>query len=299
MQPKTTPITGLAKPVVEKRNPTYSVTTAAMTTTRVDIKGATPAYPPLPTVFYTPEAKVQMDFIVDYCDEEVGWMCYVQEVGNDFLITDVYVPKQEVHATETDISAEALNELAFKLMDEHKDPGQLIGWFHSHVDMAVSPSLQDEHMVEDFLENNPVFIRGIVNKKGASKVDVYYRDFGIAYTCVPTRVFYNMETDPTEGLAELLDKNVTEIDDVYVPFHAEKGQWDNWPKKTYTAPHKGLRSITPDNDLPRAFDTGFGKAWDETTPLKHRPQRWREDDAYWDIGYDFDKEADEKQAFED
>ena len=80
------------------------------------------ASPRMPTVFYTPEAWDMVWFIVGVCPQEVGWLGLVDTLPTgDFLITDVYVPEQEVHGTETDIDPEAMTDLAMHLIDQGHD----------------------------------------------------------------------------------------------------------------------------------------------------------------------------------
>ncbi|QIB67130.1 MPN domain-containing protein [Kineobactrum salinum] len=330
-KPGTTPspIRSLPKPTTPAPTFKYKVSTAAMTATRTEIQGAPKSGPQPPRVSYTPEVELQMRYIIAACDDEVGWMCYAEMLEPDsdgadhFLITEIFVPKQEVHATTTEIDPQGLNELAFKLMDEGKDPGKLIGWYHSHVDMGVSPSGQDEEMIQKHLESNPVMIRGIMNKKGASKVDVYYREHGVAFTCVTTGVYYPFTTNPLEGLDEILAKNVVE-QDIYpyngygypnslysgathgIDYYGNARQ----PKTSASSPGKpwntGLagKGVTDeDDDFPSLLntashvETGFGTRWTVNTPLHLRPDEWHEDDAYWEEGHHNDIIADNGNFF--
>lgn len=188
--------------------------------------------PPL-EVRYTPEVWQTISYIVDKQPLEVGWLGLVEETDYGYLITDVFVPKQTVSAAETDIDEDAMAELAIALDDEGKDIGQLLYWGHSHVNMAVSPSAQDEDQVTAFLENCPVFIRGIYNKRGESKVDVYDVARNVIHQCVPDLIDY--PALPDERIAALdvvLKTNVEKR--VYKP-HTQPGKpgAHNWSYKDY------------------------------------------------------------------
>lgn len=211
----TTGNTTTAKATVQRPRSKYTIQTSAMTPGVHPILERERMNVIAPTVYFTPQAYEQMRHIVDICPKEVGWFFLVQELDDgDFLLDSIYIPKQEVTATETDIDADAMTELALKLLDEGKDPSKLYAWFHSHVNMGVSPSGQDEHQVEDYLNVCPVFIRGIVNKKGDMKVDVYYPEYGVAFTCVKTRINYEGIDDTKKAeLSALVKKNVS---DAYV-----------------------------------------------------------------------------------
>jgi hypothetical protein len=172
---------------------------------------STAADMPAPRVFYAPSVYDQIKFLVAYCEKEVGWLGLVDTIGNDYLITEIFVPEQTVSGAETDIEADAMAALAMEIMDANKDPSQLFYWGHSHVNMGVSPSGQDETQIDEYLVDCPRFIRGIYNKRGESKVDVFLREERAVWQCVENRIW-------TPGLAEgelaalkkLVDTNVTE-----------------------------------------------------------------------------------------
>lgn len=180
----------------------YKVNTTSLTESGVvPIKGAT-KYPGEPTIYFTREAWVKQCHLVSKCTKEVGWFALVDydEMYNTFTITELVIPNQEVTSAETDIGKENLADAAMELIEQGKDISKMFAWFHSHVNMGVSPSAQDEYQVEDFLEDLadqpevPAFIRGIQNKQGDLKLDVYYIQHGIAYQNVD--FFVDHDDDP-------------------------------------------------------------------------------------------------------
>lgn len=163
----------------------------------------------IPTVFYTAQVKGIIDYLVHKCPDEVGWLGTVQTLANgDFLIDQIFVPKQTVCATETDIDTTAMGELAEELFNMNKDPSTLIYWGHSHVNMGVTPSGQDETQIAEYLEDCPRFIRGIYNKRGDSKVDVYDVTNRVIHQCVPQRVQYSLPEETRTRLDQLIATNV-------------------------------------------------------------------------------------------
>ena len=144
-------------------------------------------FPKAPEVYYTPLVWESIRYLVDTIPSEVGWLGIadkIEDTGN-YLVTDIYVPEQTVSGVETDISAEALTKLALELESQNIPSEKLIYWGHSHVNMGVTPSMQDELQIEDFLENGcEFFIRGIYNKRGDSKVDVYDSQQNCVHQCV-------------------------------------------------------------------------------------------------------------------
>ena len=289
-------------PVVVKSKPEWDFDTATMTTDMVRLTGPNDDVPAMPTVFYTPEVDAQMKFIVNKCNQEVGWMGLVThyEDQNAFLIHRIMLPQQQVHSATTEISDEGLSEIAEELIAEDVDTSTMYCWYHSHVNMAVSPSQQDENQVAEYMSSCPIFIRGIVNKRGDSKVDVYYRDHNIAYTCVPTAIFYNFDKDPLEGLEELIKKRVKPIVTVYpnswnnhystrgshypsAPVNQQPHNVNNVQYAQTAYPQAGPE--VEEEEMEHLYDsvqdyTGYGYEWDECDPLGLRPPGWAQDSMY-------------------
>jgi len=209
-----------AKPAVKKlRNQMkYKISTTSTTASGVvPINGAT-KYPEEPSIYFTREAWVKQCHLVHKCSKEVGWFALVDydEADNSFTITEIVIPCQEVTAAETDIGKEDLADAAMELIEAGKDTSKMYAWFHSHVNMGVGPSGQDEYQVEDFLEDLadqpevPAFIRGIQNKKGDLKIDVYYIQHGIAYQNVDFNVIHDDDPQWLTDIEIQIKTKVTE-----------------------------------------------------------------------------------------
>jgi len=146
-----------------------------------------------PVVFYTREVEAAIEYIVDKVSSEVGWFGLVEELpSGDYLITDLFIPKQIVTGTTVDMAPDAVADMAHLILELGKDPGNLRYQGHSHVNMGVNPSGTDEDMVDDFLADCPYFIRGIYNKAGESRVDVFDREQGLVFN----RVWAGVEEPP-------------------------------------------------------------------------------------------------------
>ena len=184
----------------------YCISSKSMTPTTSTIvrTSATAA----PMVFYAPLVKAQMDYIIDRCTAEVGWLGLVDKVEGGYLVKKIYVPYQEVSAAETDISVATMIDLAEEIFASNEVTSQLYYWGHSHVNMSVNPSMQDEEQIEEYLEHCPLFIRGIYNKKGDSKVDVYDRDSNIIFQCVRNQVYCELPIDAKTRVDTILTANV-------------------------------------------------------------------------------------------
>lgn len=123
-------------------------------------------------LYILPEARNKMELYCDLSEGEIGWLAYVEQFDKQgFLITDCALLKQEVHATTTEITAEGLLEFWNNTPVEQQAKIKL--WGHSHVNMSVSPSGQDDSQMEYFRDGNPWFIRLITNKKREYHIDIY------------------------------------------------------------------------------------------------------------------------------
>src|SRR5690606_11009605 len=100
----------------------------------------------------------KMFIYVDECNDEIGWLGTAKIMeGNEHnivFIDDVFLFDQEVHATTTEITPEGLTEFANELI-EMGDKGIEIWnnikvWGHSHVNLGVSPSGQDDKQMKTF-----------------------------------------------------------------------------------------------------------------------------------------------------
>jgi len=206
---------------------TYRVNTSSLQGTGiVPIQGAKLPYPDEPQVHFTREAWVKQCHLVDRCSKEVGWFALVDHYDdtNVFVVHEIIIPKQQVSEAETNIGKNDLADAAMELIELGKDTSKMIAWFHSHVNMSVTPSGQDEYQVEDFLEDLagqpeiPAFIRGIQNKKGDLKIDVYYINYGIAYQNVDHFIQYDDDPQWTKDIdAEIKTKVTDQPAYSYVP----------------------------------------------------------------------------------
>lgn len=161
-----------------------------------------------PIVRFTPKTKAVIDYIVANNSQEVGWLGTVKREDNVFTIDNIFIPAQEVSSVETLIDHNAMTALWEEIFSSGGDPSTLFYWGHSHVNMGVSPSGQDEYQVRRFLRGCPVFLRSIHNKAGAIKMDVYDLENRIVSQCVPTSIAYELENEQCKHLDALIKQNV-------------------------------------------------------------------------------------------
>lgn len=203
--------------------------------------------PPSPKLYYTPEAWADMWFIINESPLEVGWMCFTEKQGHDFLVTSVFVPEQKVSGAETDINETAMSKYAMDLLDAGAR-GSVLGWGHSHVNMGTSPSGQDNTQLKEFLKDPdvPYFIRSIYNKRGDSNTVIYEPHLNVWHADVHSAVYMEgMSAERQAELKEILKTNVKE--------------------KTYPAYNNGYRNNFPYNGN-RNFNQGSNQHQNRNHP---------------------------------
>lgn len=195
-----------------------------------------------PKISININAMNKMKEYVRQSDLEIGWLGTSRRVGNVFYIDDVFLFRQEVHATTTEITTEGLNEFAMELLGEKNGVeiwNNMKVWGHSHVNMPTSPSGQDDKQIEVFAENaEDFFIRIIANKSGDFRIDLYDFTTGVIYEKLPYDINYGADTDIIESLykkiAEIEEMICTRIDPSEELINSIKSEiGDKVTKKTY------------------------------------------------------------------
>ena len=167
-----------------------------------------------PKISINLNAMNKMKEYVRQSDLEIGWLGTSRRVGNVFYIDDVFLFKQEVHATTTEITTEGLNEFAMDLLYEENGVeiwNNMKVWGHSHVNMPTTPSGQDDKQIEVFAENaEDFFIRIIANKSGEFRIDLYDFTTGVIYEKLPYEINYGGDTE----IIESLYRKIAEIEEM-------------------------------------------------------------------------------------
>jgi len=139
-----------------------------------------------PEVMISSQALTKMKIYVDECADEIGWLGTAYRTGNVIFIDDMFLFDQDVHATTTEITPEGLSDFAEELLAKGDEGieiwNNLKAWGHSHVNMGVTPSGQDDAQMKTFKDGgHDWFIRIIANKKSELKIDLYDYTTGIVY----------------------------------------------------------------------------------------------------------------------
>ena len=138
-----------------------------------------------PTIVLSEKAHVDISLLVSKVETEVGWFGMVDFTDkNEFYIYDIIIPEQQCHGATTEMEPRQIfdafqaiiAEDAVKKIPLHESRVRKVRyWGHSHVNGPVNPSGQDDKQMTEFGAMNVEYmIRGIHNKKGDTRFDVYY-----------------------------------------------------------------------------------------------------------------------------
>lgn len=179
--------------------------------------------------------KLKMDIIVEegHGRDEVAFLGTVERTGRDFLVTDLFIPKQEVHAATCEITPEGLLELANNLTADQFNKLRI--WGHSHVDMGTSPSGQDQDQMKALAQNcNDFFIRVIANKKHEVTFDIFIYDQDILVSDAQWELVHGIDDCAMRASikADLADKvKPFTYATTYVGGSQYSGHMSNWQRK--------------------------------------------------------------------
>lgn len=243
-----------------------------------------------PVLYVNNVAYLKMQEYVKQSDKEIGWLGSVERFGKDYLIKDVYLFDQEVNATTCEITEEGLSQFALELM-QHPNGAEIWNtialWGHSHVNMGVSPSGQDNTQLDFFLKNmeEGFFIRLIQNKRNEVDIKIVDLDKNIIINDIQQKVV--MKNDEITRINELnkqikeLEKQITEIkkcpdilvkevkEDIKAKVKAKVYSYP-WNRQT-TAPSQ--RAKQDREYLNKAYNYGYGDWYND----------WNDDYGdYWD-----------------
>jgi hypothetical protein len=129
-----------------------------------------------PEVEITPEAFLDMYNITGYAGyNEVGWLGTVTRKEDVLRIEEIFLFKQEVAGSSTELNSEHIAEVATKLIREGAmdKVNALKFWGHAHPGNSTSPSPQDDDTMAILEDGNAWFLRGIFGRNGRAEFTLY------------------------------------------------------------------------------------------------------------------------------
>lgn len=170
-----------------------------------------------PIVLININALNKMKEYIRQSNKEIGWLGTVVKENGMYNILDVYLFKQEVHETTTEITTDGLNEFAMEILSQEDGMeiwNNMKMWGHSHVNMSTSPSVQDDNQMDLFTQNaNDFFIRIIANKKDEFRIDVWDYEKGVIYEKLNYIIDYGKDAELIQELQMKIFKLQSIIND--------------------------------------------------------------------------------------
>jgi len=125
-------------------------------------------------LFLLPEVEERIRHYVALASGEVSGLGLVEEVDGGFLVTDVFLPRQECTPGGTELDQDWVAALLVTLEEEGRDSGGLKFWWHSHAGMGVFWSQTDEQCIAG-LANDNYYISLVTNKAGdvLARLDIF------------------------------------------------------------------------------------------------------------------------------
>ena len=168
--------------------------------------------PKQPTIKITPDAYAMSMAYVDGCEKEIGWLCHVSEIGEEYVIDNCFLPEQEVAGAVCEFteagSAQIMTEVIQTEGIEYYN--QIRCWAHSHVNMAARPSGQDNQQILKWKEND-YFIMLITNKKGEFYAEFYDFKNKVAFNNLSVELYHPDQDRYNRKATEEIKKKVSDI----------------------------------------------------------------------------------------
>lgn len=161
-----------------------------------------------PIILISQKAYNDMYILVDEMSDEIGWLGAVKKEGDIYTIEKIYLLKQQVDAATTILDNKSISELISEIIKKPNgvdEANKMRFWGHSHVEMDVEPSVQDEDQIKLFKKNRfDWFIRGICNKMGSIKFSLFLFDKDIVIDDVP----WSVEISASDSRREEIKKEI-------------------------------------------------------------------------------------------
>lgn len=209
------------------------------------------------------EAYKKMKCYIDLCNKEVGWLGTAYKYGNEIRITDVFLFDQEVHATTCELTPAGIADFVTNLyMSMESDEAMEISnnltcWGHSHVNMGVSPSGQDDIQLRSFASSgHEWFLRVIGNKRGEFEYTYIDYNNGIEIRDVDWRIDI-----PGLDFNELKSSIKEEIN---TKVREKKMQIPAWDKGRYATYNRGTAYVSTSRGVEPLYPTQHNQVYNES-----------------------------------
>lgn len=102
----------------------------------------------VPRVLIAAQALRRLKLYIDLCPFEVGGLGTVEPLGENLLVADIFLIRQQASHSDTELDPQAVAEHLLRTVQEGKDPSSLRLWWHSHAEADITWSDTDEETIE-------------------------------------------------------------------------------------------------------------------------------------------------------
>lgn len=172
------------------------------------------------SLFINRKAILKMQAIVGNCDKEIGWIGWAEQIENgSYFLTDVMLPEQKTTGATCELDPESTAKIFHERMMWHKEQGldnkaaahaaKYNVWGHSHVNMGVFSSSQDDAQFKDLISGNcEAYFRIIANKKGEMCIDVAFPESRLQFNNIPWGVYDKEYSDISAAMKKEVKEKV-------------------------------------------------------------------------------------------
>jgi proteasome lid subunit RPN8/RPN11 len=176
----------------------------------------------VPTIYIPLRVLNDMWALTNLVTTEIGWMMTAKYENENIILGDVLLPKQQVHGATTEFDPGDQAAIYEKMMREDLANGvkpedmrvnDVRAWFHSHCEMETSPSGQDDTQANQFhtVHGWPWLLRGIVNKKGKIRLDLFLFEEGFLIKDVDWEPLVEKQDDVVEKWRSVVIEKVSAL----------------------------------------------------------------------------------------
>lgn len=175
------------------------------------------------TLVFTEHAWYQMHYLAEACSIEISAMGYLQE-GTDNVVEGFVVPKQTCTGVSTVMDSDDLLRLQLQMQEEHGvDLSRWCVWWHSHVNMGVSPSGTDEDNIENLASGR--FLWSVITNKAAAALAIQHKE-------VNTGLYIRLDLfDPKEHSKHSVHRLTLDGSSLEYAVIRNNKAWRDWAKK--------------------------------------------------------------------
>jgi hypothetical protein len=125
-------------------------------------------------LYLLPEVEERMRHYTNLAAGEVSGLGTVEQFDGGFLVTDIFLPRQECSQGGTELDQESVATLLMELDNAGQDPGALKFWWHSHGGLDTFWSRTDEECIDN-LANGDYLLSLVTNKRGnvLARLDIF------------------------------------------------------------------------------------------------------------------------------